>query len=254
MNIKILAQKGMTPSAKLLRDSLESLTNKKIFVTVNPSKIVGVTHLVRWGNPNIVPNFSGVEINTRDFIISCSKLNLSRILSSVKSDAFTTVKFSPLRETPSDFPVVIRETLNGYGGEGIKFVENLQDFRTISGNFYWTPFFETTSEYRVHIGDGKILRIFKKVPREDTEEEKYPIRVNETYRYSLRTNESKFTKLNQLSRELAEVLTKDSFLALDVGFSRELNKYVIFEGNTAPGLNENTAEVYGRFILEYFKK
>jgi hypothetical protein len=42
----------------------------------------------------------------------------------------------------------------------------------------------------------------------------------------------------------------DNYYAADIGWDSNRKEYFIFEFNSAPGLNENTAKVYAEFLAE----
>jgi hypothetical protein len=255
MKIKILAQRGMTPSGKLLRDALEQITGKKILVTTSASKISpDITHLVRWGNKTPVRS-SCIMINHPEFIDICGKLQFYRTFRNVSSKYFKVVPFYNSSTVPDEYPIVIRKTLYGYGGDGIELCKSKTEYeKMMSSSYHWSPFFRTDSEFRVHIGDGQILRIFKKCLNENCTEDELPIRNSQKYHFSLRSDVSEFPKLLEVIQELSNTIAINSFMGIDIAWSRELERYIIFEANTAPGLNTNTAQVYAEFILEYFSK
>jgi hypothetical protein len=41
----------------------------------------------------------------------------------------------------------------------------------------------------------------------------------------------------------------NAFFALDLGWDNNKKEYLVFEANSAPGLNEHTADIYADFIL-----
>ena len=154
--------------------------------------------------------------------------------------------FSPIyhKEIPQEFPILIRETLTGYGGVGIHIIRNMDEFNEVwNPRFYWTPYEFLCSEYRVHIFNGEILRIFKKELEENSE---FPIRNNHSCHFSLR-NPEQFPKLKTEIEKFAKIKEfSEGFFGLDVGWNRE--KFFFIEANSAPGLNENSGNLLAEKI------
>lgn len=245
MNI-ILANPGSINPAKLIRDGLQEKFGKIKVLT----STLYVTHvdkiLIRYAN-SLDVNCKDTIHNSKDFIrLAGNKLKCSKFL--VDND-LPTIEFC--NGMPEEYPVFIRKTLNGKGGDGIVICEDEEQFRLNEGmKYYWSPYYKFSSEYRVHVLGNEIGRIFKKVLKPELEEDKYPIRNLEKYDFSLRTNHNEFPKVNELIKKMNPVMKKvnGSFYALDIGiFEKEP---MIIEINTGPGLSENTAEFY----IEYFKK
>jgi glutathione synthase/RimK-type ligase-like ATP-grasp enzyme len=238
----ILSYKTCFPSCRLLRQFIEEITGTHYLLTDDPDK----NHIVSYGHSG-----SQCEFNSSSFIGSvCNKLTFSNLL---LENGFYTPEYVNVGIPPS-FPVLIRETLTSYGGKGITLVENREEFESKwRGRGYWTPFINVSSEYRIHVLGTKIARIFKKVRSEELEEEKYPIRNNDRgYHFSIRENFEEFKELNKQLPPLLEYLYSlgGKFFALDIGWDRKRNKYFIFEANSAPGLNENTANEYAQYLVK----
>jgi len=253
--MKILSHRSCMPSARILRDSLESITQKKIPVTTRPSAIKNGQEFIRYGNSSLVPDGKDLGLNQADLIsISCNKFKFSELLS---KGGFYVPTFN--REiNPEEFPVVVRSSLTLSKGKGIQIAENEEVFKEIwRSGYYWTPFVNMRYELRVHFFNGEILKVFRKSWRSDEEEEKYPIRTNEGYTFILQnTLNNRYEKLFTLIKVLhSKVLNKfhDYFLSLDVGWDANRKEYFIIEANSGPGLNVLTADLYAERIVKSLK-
>ncbi len=176
-----------------------------------------------------------------------------------ESLGFLSPKFRKKPPKDSDFPLLIRTMMNSRGGSGIIRIETQEDFSfNWENEFFWTPFIPTTMELRMHVffrntGEVIIPRIFKKVFDGNTPEEALPIRTQNNYHYSLR-NKEKYPKAIEEATLFGQALyskfNHGFFMSLDAGYSKEKKRYVFFEGNSASGLNNNTASVLAKFLYE----
>lgn len=245
---KILTHSTCFTSAMRLRDELAQLTGEKILVTGNPNRIKKRQLLVRYGNSDRV-NGIDTGYNSAAFVMASSnKIRFSRMMAQA---GITSPQFYK-NQVPQQFPVLIRTMIQGNAGRGIYIAENRQEFNDLwSRRFWWTPWFNTEFEIRAHVflpnGGGVIIpRIFRKVG----EDGKRPIRTNDRYRFQLK-NVDRYKKaiesIHQISGMLRDMGGK--FFALDMGYSKERGEYIIFESNSGPGINENTAREYAQFML-----
>lgn len=237
----ILTHPYCFPSARILRDSIQAKTGRKILITKYPERIRRLT--LRYGNSSPV-NCKDTEFNSPEFInLASNKKLFSDFL---LKRGFYCPEFR--RDTPTEFPIIIRTTLTGTGGQGIIVCRNLEEFRNNWGsNYWWTSFIHTSSEYRIHILGGVIKKIQKKIG-EDREE--FPIRnMDRGYHFSVRENLDAFPKTQTLITELNKHLL-GRFYSLDVGMDSDGEKLFIFEANSASGLNENTADIYSDYLIE----
>lgn len=242
-----LLTRNAIPSARLLRDAL--LNNfpqiGRAYVTKNSNKIKRNDVVIRYGN---IDQTLGREsgYNSIELINLCA--NKSRFDSFARENNFYSPVYHRTIPTVEDFPLIIRQTLTGFGGKGIIVCKTLEEFkRNWNGNYYWTKFVKTAFELRLHVVDGEILRIFRK----DMEnEEDLPIRNNHSCHFSLRTQDN-YPKLITEVRRLCELNPFNrGIIGLDVGWDSVNKKYFIFEANSSPGLNENTADEYSKRIGE----
>jgi glutathione synthase/RimK-type ligase-like ATP-grasp enzyme len=246
----ILASRGSFPSAKLFRDSIYKLSGKRLLVTLDPTK-VNKLH-IRYGNSSPV-NCEDTEFNSPEFIqLLSNKKSFSDLL---VSNEFPTIVFK--KGIPTDFPVLIRKTLSGQGGSGIVASFNLEHYQRINGvegrNYFYSPYIPFESEFRVHIFSGEVIKIFRKTLHSDPNPDDILIRNNDSCNFT-RVDPSNFNskRLVYFMETVANDLhISNYFLGLDIGLYN--GRFYIIEGNSAPGLNEYTAEEYASKFLELYK-
>lgn len=237
---KILyTNKRTLPSARILRDSIYNLTGIRLVVTSREDHIKPIDQIfIRYGN-STSHSVKDTSLNSPKFIqIASSKMSTSNLL--LSNGIYTPEYF---RNNNPTFPCLIRQTLYGMGGKGIIYCKDIETFRAnYSAGNYWTPYVFTDFELRVHVFNEMILRIFRKEPTTDS-----PIRNNDTCHFSLK-NPERFVKLLPVIEKLYDIFSanglQNNFYALDIGWDSKKKEYFTFELNSAPGLNENTADIY----------
>lgn len=237
----ILTSSAGIISAKILRDAIEEKTGVRLLVTKNPEKVKRLH--IRYGNPSFT-NCTDTDYNSINFIkMAVNKKLFAEI---IREDLlYDTPKFRKDYPYKDDYPVLIRETLFGYGGKGIIICENEDIFFENWGEGkYWVRWTYTSSEYRLHVLGGNIVKAYRKSL--DHEEPPYPIRNMK--------NGWVFKKVNPTEemKEIARIIyekTGGKFFGLDIGFQPSKNKYFIFEANSSPGLGPNTAKCYADYLI-----
>lgn len=246
----ILTHRTSFPSAKMLRDALFQETGVRYLVTKHPERIRRLH--VRYGASSGV-NCRDTNFNSPDFINLVS--HKQRFSSAIK-DKFNTPIFIRQREPRDDeFPIVIREYMQSFGGKGIVMCPDRETFDNNWHGSYWTRFVRTTQEFRVHVLGGEIGRLFRKiriiVDGVRPPESEFPIRTIKSgdYRFSLWDDNNSFPTLNEEVRRLHDEIGGKCY-ALDVGQLPDEGGWFIYEANSAPGINPNTASVYAKFLVE----
>ena len=240
--LKILAKSFSFPSARLLRDNLQTILGQQVLITTYPFRIKD--KFIRYGSSDPV-NINDAEFNPAQFIHLCSsKLVFSRLMEA--NNIYSPVYCTDPKKIET-YPIIIRETLTSYGGKGIRIVHSPEELNLRPG-FYWTPYVNLNFELRVHILGGKIVKIFKKELEKKME---FPIRNNSSCHFSLKMPEC-FPKLTENVNELLKIpeINQGKFFSLDVGWNKETKQYFFIEANSASGLNKNTAEIYAQYLAE----
>ena len=254
----ILTSSTSMPSAKALRDAIERITGRHYLVTNREG--VAQNCVARYGGSIMVPGLdSGLNSVER---IAClgNKSSFARAISG-PDKPYEVPVFHVQSNEPTEFPVLVRETLTGYGGVGIHIVHNIEEFNAIwRRGWWWVHYYQFTSEYRVHVAGGRVLRVFEKVRSEGLETEEFPIRNSDRgYHFSLVERPRFGESIRRAVESICSIpMFSQGFFALDmggiVGSQRENRpaRLIIIEGNSAPGLTENdtTADMYAGYIVD----
>lgn len=254
MSLQILTHRSCIVSARLLRDSIAAITGRPVFVTTNAERIRRA--FIRYGCGDDV-KIPDTTFNSQAFIkLVSDKSAFAKLMSDNKVH-------SPIyyqKTLPTKFPVLIRTTLNSSGGKGIIVCPDKAAFdASWSNDYVWTPFIKTQFELRVHVINGKIVKVFKKrfvgvdagEEADEIKEPALPIRnLDRGYHYSARELEI-YPRLPALIAEIQPVL-KGRFYTLDLGWDRAAKRYFVFEANSGSGLNTQTVELYGDYLAREF--
>lgn len=233
----IYTTRSMFPSAKALATELSERLQRRIRVTTRPETSLR-GQFIRWGTSHTINSGIEINLNPANLVRVCSnKLEFGRKMVELEIPAFE------LRTgTPQTFPVVLRKVLNGYGGDGIEVCTDLVSWNGRTGVHY-SQFRRLKPELGVHIFNGRILKIFKKMRDEGLPEEEYPIRnMRRGYHFSL-AELSNYPKLIPFVRNFCEKFPI-VFGRMDVGWDVENKTYRVIEFNTAPGLCSNSYTLY----------
>ena len=241
--VQILYLSKFKPSARILRDALN---NAGVTTTLAGECEDLNGPFIRYGHKGSIGirnNAVDLNFNTRKFIeASGNKMIMSKTFTEA---GVVTPQFYQMTKDPEDYPVMVRTTLSGFKGRGIYICETTKEFESFcdqKGSF-WTPFLNISREYRVHVVNNQIVKLFKKVYSGE-EPEDYPIRnMDNGYHFSIRNNMNPFVKLVQFVDRICEVMPI-GFTAMDIGFLENERKYILIETNSAPGLNENSAGLF----------
>lgn len=238
--------------AKELSRAIRELSGVNLLVSTKPTTTKNKTVHIRYGGTE--PSQSNEpELNSIDFIRLCSnKKALSDLL--VENGIRTVQFFNKEEYSESMGTVLVRDNLYSFGGRGITVARNEEEVSKAIGNWV-TPFLRFTVEYRVHIFNGKIIRIQKKVNGSEQQEEEYPIRNHSRgYFFSVRTTKNigmdNFSALQAFVDKVVELFPEKHFCGLDIGKTKQ-NHYVI-ENNSAIGLEESTLYLYASKFCEEF--
>lgn len=243
----ILTRKKLFPTAFALKEFFLANSGERFFVNTGD---VQARHsrmkIFRWGNSDPVNFGTEVDSSASDTIrVSSAKNALSRVLT---NSGVACVRFS--NSEPDIYPIVVRRTLSGMGGDGIVVCRNREEYQRYVG-LHWSPWYKFSFELGVHVLGGSIARVFKKLPPMDSETEQFPIRnASRGYRFSL-VSLDKYKKLPSFVDNFLSAFPV-KYGRLDVGWDSVNETYRVIEFNSAPGLaeNRNTLEAYGQYILE----
>jgi len=249
---KILTSTASADSAMKLRDAIEQvlgLKPKTILVSKNSDNCQQDTILLRYGcQYGSVRNEP--EWNSQDFIRTCiDKLKFSQLFSGkILVPEFYSGSF------PTEFPVLIRETLTGKESQGIHVVHTANEFLAVwQPGFYWTKFYKAEFELRVQVvlsEEEFALRIYKKVPREEVTEEDFVV-AGDNCAWKLRNTEN-YPKVEAIVKKMAQTIWQmgGRFMGMDMIYVPEIKDYVVLEINSGPWLTKTSAA----WLAELFVK
>lgn len=217
----ILANPNLVSSARILASELD------MRLSCRP---LDEAPTIRWGN-SLGIYTEDTFYNSPFHIANCRKDLLSRILD---EDGVPCVEIHHPRDVPDRYPIVTRNTLSGHSGEGISIVHEPG-----GPSLNWSYWYQFKYELGVHIFNGEVIKVFKKVWENGSEEETaFPIR-NARFGYSFkRICLENFKKLPDFVSSFYQAF-HIGFARLDIGWDVENETYRVIECNSAPRLSEN---------------
>lgn len=158
----------------------------------------------------------------------------------------------PPEAEAGDYPVLLRRNF-GYGGSDIIKCDNedeyMRNYRTMD---FWTKYIDKKYEFRIHVFDGDVLQITRKVP--ETEGGENPIAWNHSYGFRQVSYRNAFVEmaLTNLGKRVSQIFNYD-FFTVDV-IADEYGKFYILEINTASGITaENRVDLYLDKIVSLYR-
>lgn len=261
----IWAAKGMFKSASKLKEALQAETQRKVLIVRSDSPRFeprSTDVIVNWGNskaPEFYKSLVEWEQHFNDIepvAIAVNKLKTFQALDDkCNIPEWTTDRQQALRWYFDNIPLIIRETLTGYGGEGIIFHDKqAEDWEKYTGDIKEAPLYvqykKKKKEFRVHVFKGEVIDITQKKKRKDFEGE-----VNTKIRnygngwVYCREDIVEPNDLREQTIQAVQSLGLD-FGAVDAIYNEKENKTYILEINSAPGLEGTTIEAYKNAILK----
>jgi len=235
----LLYNKGSFISARLLATLLG------LKATSNPDKIKDGKLLIRYGNS--YGNFTeDTNLNSPDIIRICS--DSLRFSKWCLENGFNTPTFSSFEYSNDyDYPFLLREKYHKQGDD-IILINKPEDIPEETCDKFHVPFISTDVELGIHLVNGKALKLFKKVAMG---EQTSFIRNNKRgYHFKIINDMEHNYKLAQ---EICENLFGKlglNFGRVDIAYNSATKRYIIWEVNTAPGLNKLTSEMYAQVLRE----
>ena len=155
------------------------------------------------------------------------------------------VSYSDMQWMEIDLPMLRRKNRHS-GGRDIRIVNIEED---IIPGYWYVPIFHKEREYRVHVLWGRVIKLQRKHPHDPesivwSNESSHFERVNK--------DNPSYRGINDIGVRAVRALGLDMG-AVDVGvrrFKKDDEECIVFEVNTAPSLNQETAERYAVAIRE----
>ncbi len=245
---KILPYKLGSAGAKLLAQHLERLVGRKVWRIRSPQRIRPTNKVINWGYHDPAPP----DIINR---VICTNLARDKRLS---FSAFATAH-APTVEWSTDPAkakewldagkvVYERHTATGHAGIGIRLLSQPTD--VIQPAPLYSKYFPAKGEYRIHVMKGEVIDYARKRKKHGVQGNKYIRSHDNGYVFSrvdVRVPECVSTAAIQAIESLGL-----DFGAVDVLHNELKNTAAVLEINSAPGLDNHTAEKYAQaFVRNY---
>lgn len=145
--------------------------------------------------------------------------------------------------------VVCRHTLVGSSGQGIELVSD--PLCELPSAPLYTKYTKKKDEYRVHVFDGRVIDIQRKMRKKDTPDEQVDWKIRNLAGGFIFGREGVDPSDEVLRHSLKAVKSLGlTFGAVDIGDHPEFGAKV-YEVNTAPGLQGSTVNAYAEAIRSY---
>lgn len=208
--------------------------------------------VINWGNSSLPEEVAKSTIlNSAESVALCSnKLAFFRHIrgteASIHVPAVTESFDEALEWVRSGREVVARTVLNGHSGRGIVIMNNNDPATLVRAPLY-VEYIKKMEEYRVHIVNGQVIDIQRKVlssaKRDSGEEIDWKVRNHDNGFIFQREGIDPHESVTTSALRVFEFSGLD-FGAVDVIFNRSRQQSYVLEINTAPGLQGQTIESY----------
>lgn len=241
----LLASKISYTSARMLGTQLG------LKVTASPDKIKKGALKLRYGCTLPVDNSTIVQNTVEAISCVASSYAFSNFC---KQHDFNTPEYIPISTVDVNtlnFPILLRLE-HHHAGNDIILVNNCDEFNLQKHKrTFVVPFVVTHEEIGIHIVDGSVVKIFKKVPNENAHA--FIRSLQHGYHYKVvEDSTSNFNIAQDICLELFKTIGL-CFGRADLGYNKDKKRYYIWEVNSAPGLNVHTAELYAKKILNFLE-
>ena len=145
--------------------------------------------------------------------------------------------------------VFCRALLRGNSGDGITVATEVHE---IAPSPLYVKYIKKEEEFRVHVFNGSVIDIQRKMRKEEIPDEKVNWKIRNTrggFIYG-RNNINPPDNMEDVCIRATKLLGLD-FGAFDVIYNKHYNKIYLLEVNTAPGLEGTTLEKYREAIINY---
>lgn len=245
MKIFVYPYKSGSKSAKRLAEALGAKRIKLLGSKFkeSPSRVV-----LNWGSsscPYESLNDSSAVSIASDKLLSLKQLSLSGV---------SVPDWTTDRQIASDWlteghTVVCRGKLNGSSGEGITLVTG--ESEELPSVPLYTKYTKKKDEYRVHVFDGKVIDVQRKMRKKDVPDNEVDWKVRNLAGGFIFGREGVDPDDSVLEEAVRAVSSLGLlFGGVDIGHHSEIGTRV-YEVNTAPGLEGSTVDSYVKAIKEY---
>lgn len=250
-NVYLYPYKAGSNSAKELANALgikRIKTNNSTFKG-GENKIV-----INWGSselPEVIK--TSIIINNVDAVaLAANKLKYFQWLEgSGVTPKYTTRVQHAVAMIEEGYKVVERHTLTGHGGAGVRIVSKVEDLQDVPLYVQYIP---KKSEFRVHVFNGVVLDVQRKVRDRGIPDEKVNWQVRNHDNGFVFARKEALGDVPDVVKDVACLATKRLgllFGAVDVIYNEGKERAYALEVNTAPGLAGETVEIYAKAFKDY---
>jgi glutathione synthase/RimK-type ligase-like ATP-grasp enzyme len=214
--------------------------------------------VINWGSSELPPEILKANVlNPAQAVAQTSnKLSFFRTVSDTQRDIlppWTTSEKEALAWVAEGHVVVARTILNSSGGKGIVLMDRNDPKSFVKASLY-TKYVKKDEEYRVHVFQGEVIGLQRKVIRRERAESGEPIN------WKVRNLENGFVYQREginpapRVREVAVLCQRASgldFGGVDVIWNRKHNRAYVLEINSAPGLQGTTVTEYAQAFRRF---
>jgi glutathione synthase/RimK-type ligase-like ATP-grasp enzyme len=241
----LLTNKGSYTSARMLASNL----GLKVTSTPDVIKNNNGRLLLRYGNS--LPVYNDEEnihnsINSIKTVADSVSFSKFCTDNNIKTAVYTRADLINIEDLV--FPVLLRNKYHSRGRD-IIYVKDINQLKEQNlFQRFIVPFIQTDSEIGIHVVNGQVVKIFKKVPLDNA----HPFirNLDNNYHFKIIDNiDDNFKLIQDIVLHIFNLLGL-TFGRADVGYTRGKNDYVIWEINSAPGLNNKTASIYANKLAD----
>lgn len=239
-----LHKHGPSTGAMDLRHELRRLGHEVRFVNMSPRTDV----VINWGSHN-VPAFRGTVINSGNAVRTATSKRASYqafAAADVPTCGWTNDRAQAVRWGATQ-RVIGRDADHGSGGAGTVVYEA---GTPIGEHRFYVRYFRKQREFRVHVYKGVIVRVLEKLKKRNFEGRDQYIRSHlRGWVFGsnhLATNPAP-NMVSDLAVRAVAALGLD-FGGVDVGYNTHRDAAIVFEVNTAPGLEGTSATLFAQAI------
>lgn len=259
--LRFLVHKFSAAATNTLCDELADL--KLLMCHVNKTKFIPFEndHFINWGCTKLPSHpfwqhLSGYMLNHPDLVrTSTNRLKSLPIMkeAGINVPKFTT-DFNAARHWYVDGSTVLaRQAVRSFGGHGISVHDpNGNKVPVIPARFY-SLYSPKRHEYRVHVFKGKVIDLQQKKRAKGFDGVDTKVRSYANGWRFCRNGIEVPDSCQQASVSAVKALGLD-FGAVDVGWNEKLQQPMVYEVNTAPGIEGTTVKNYAEAIRSWFNE
>lgn len=244
--VKIRPYKMNSNSAHLLADTMSQLLGKKVFRTDNPRAMQRHT-IINWGSSDECSAGRLINPPRRVGHAMNKTLAFELLFGRVAMPDYTLSKTQAQAWAREGHIVYCRTLVSSHEGKGIVLAKTPEE--VVDAPLY-TKRFKNSKEYRVHVAFGKAIQVVQKKKRNGTDADPN-IRSNNNWVFARNISGVPDEVVRQAI--LAVTTLGLDFGAVDVVWSVKNQKACVLEVNTAPGLDQTSANIYAKAFVDQYR-